>query len=81
MTARPLTARGLRAMLTRSGVDHSQLAITDDPAVWTELETGKRSTSVIVKGPEDIRWQAARALYERGLSCAPYPEYDMWSRR
>ena len=31
----PLTARGLKAMLTRAGVDHYTLTITDDPEVWT----------------------------------------------
>lgn len=68
MTA--LTARGVRAMLTRSGVDHSQLDITADLA-----------GSVIVRGPQDARRQAWLALFDRGLTVAPYPGYDIWSRR
>ena len=82
MTARrPLTARGLKAMLTRAGVDHSALEIHEDPAVWTNVETGQRSTSVVVSGPKEAREAAWDVLFwGRGLGCAPYPEYDMWSR-
>lgn len=79
---KPLTARGVRAMLTRSGVDASQLEIGDDSRVWTDLQTGRSSTSVIIRGPRDARWAAWCVLSGRpGLGCAPYPEYDMWSRR
>jgi hypothetical protein len=77
---RPLTARGLKAILTRAGVGHSALRIRDDPSVWVNVETGERSTSVIVSGPEDARRAASHVLYEKGLANAPYPEYDMWSR-
>lgn len=51
--ARPLSVRGLKAMLTRAGVDHPALEIRDEPAVWTNAETGQRSTSVVVSGPKD----------------------------
>ena len=78
--ARPLTARGLEAILTRAGIDHSALEIRDDPAVWTNVETGERSTSVVVSGPKEPRRQAFHALFDRGLACAPYPERDEWSR-
>jgi hypothetical protein len=81
VSARPLTARGVKMMLARAGVDYSALTVTEDPAVWTDLETGRQSTSVKIEGPEEARWQAALALYSHGLSNAPYPEYDMWSRR
>jgi hypothetical protein len=67
-------------MLTRAGVDHSALEIRDDSAVWTNVETGERSTSVVVSGPKEPRWQASWVLYDKGLSNAPYPEYDMCSR-
>jgi hypothetical protein len=77
----PLTARGVKAILTRAGVDHSGLTITDDPAVWVDLDTGKSSTSVVVSGPEQPRARAFDALFTRGYACAPYPEYDMWSRK
>lgn len=76
-----LTARGVKNMLGRAGVDHSALTITDDPAIWVDLETGRASNSVKIEGSDDDRWAADRALSERGLACAPYPEYDMWCRR
>jgi hypothetical protein len=77
---RPLTARGLKAILTRAGVDHAALEIRDDPAIWTNVETGERGTSVVVSGPEEPRRQASRVLYDRGLACAPYSGRDEWSR-
>jgi hypothetical protein len=81
VTARqPLTARGLKAMLTRAGVDHSALEIRDDYAVWTNVETGQRSTSVVVSGPNEARREAGHVLHDKGLANAPYPECDMWSR-
>jgi hypothetical protein len=77
---RPLTGRGLKAILTRAGVGHSALEVRDDPAVRTNVETGERRRSVVVGGPKDLRWRASAVLYEKGLRNAPYPEYDMWSR-
>jgi hypothetical protein len=77
---RPLTARGLKAILTRAGVDHSALEIRDDPAIWTNVETGERGTSVVVSGPKEPRRQVSRVLYDRGLACAPYSGRDEWSR-
>jgi hypothetical protein len=77
---RDLTVRCVKAMLTKAGVDHCALEIYRDPAVWTNLETGRQKTSVVIKGPKDARWQASHVLYERGLSNAPYPDLDMWSR-
>jgi hypothetical protein len=75
-----LTARGVKMMLTRAGVDYSALTITDDPAVWTNVETGVGHTSVVIAGPKEARSRAAGVLYGKGLGNAPYPEYDMWSR-
>jgi hypothetical protein len=77
----PLTARGVKAMLTRAGIGYSALAITDDPAVWTNVETGARSTSVKIEGPDAARREVFWALFEKGFSTAPYSGYDMWSRR
>jgi hypothetical protein len=76
-----LTARGVKAMLTRAGVDYSALTITDDPAVWVDVETGVGTTSVVVRGPKPQRHQVGAVLYEKGLACAPYSDYDMWSRK
>jgi hypothetical protein len=81
VTTRAITARGVKAMLARSGVDYSALVITDDPAVWTDVETGEQTTSVVIEGPKEARRPAFHALLDRGLSVAPYPERDYWSRR
>ena len=75
-----LTVGAIEAMLTRSGVDCSALEICHDLAVWTNLETGAQRTSIVIKGPKEARRQASHVLYERGLSNAPYPGLDMWSR-
>ena len=66
-TAVRLPVRGVKAILTRAGVDHSELEIY-------------QGTSVVIKGPREARRQASHVLYERGLSNAPYPDLDMWSR-
>lgn len=79
-TAQELTARDVQEILTQAGVDHSALTIVDDPAVWTNIETGKSGTSVRIDGPKDARQQAFHVLFERGLVNAPYPDHDYWSR-
>jgi hypothetical protein len=81
MAERRLTARGVKAMLTRSGVDYSGLEISDDPTAWRDLETGHVSTNVVINGPEEARRAAFHVLFDRGLSVAPYPDRDEWSRR
>jgi hypothetical protein len=68
-------------MLARSGVDYSGLTITDDPVVWRDVETGERSTSVVIEGPKDARLAAFHALFDRGLTVGPYPDKDYWCRR
>jgi hypothetical protein len=81
MTPKPLTARGVKLILSRNGVNHSALTITDDPQMWTDLDTGAKTASVKIEGPKELRRAATRALFDKGLSEAPYPEYDLWSRR
>lgn len=76
----PLTARGVRTMLARSGVDLSALTITDDRTVWYGIETGAPSTSVRIEGPKEARDAATSALWTRGLWQAPYSDRDEWSR-
>lgn len=51
-------------MLTESGVDVSELVISDDPAVWTDIESGERGTSVRVEGPKEARRAASNVLYQ-----------------
>jgi hypothetical protein len=76
-----LTARGVKTMLARAGVDYSELTITDDPAIWTDLDGGNPRTSVVIRGPEEARNRVWHALEDRGLACAPYTDRDEWSRR
>jgi len=77
-----LTAAEVRVMLTGAGVDCSALEIRDDPAVWRDLETGRAHANVVVSGPEGPRREAfAVLLWRYGLSVAPYPDHDEWSRR
>jgi hypothetical protein len=76
-----LTARGVKLMLTRACVDYSGLVIKDDPAVWVDVETGAARTSVVISGPKPKRDEVNAFLFSKGLAHAPYPEYDMWSRR
>ena len=77
---KPLTARGVKTLLTKAAVDYSALTITDDPDVWVNIQTGIGNTSVKIEGPREARKKAWWVLFNRGLSNAPYPEYDMWSR-
>lgn len=65
---RRLTVRAVRVLLTRAGVDHTDLTISG------------RHSWVIVTGPEQARRRAAEVLYNRGLACAPFPDRDEWSR-
>jgi hypothetical protein len=75
-----LTARDVEAMLAEAGVDCSALEIRDDPTVWRDLETGRRSTNVVISGPDGPRGDAFAVLLARGLSVAPYLDHDEWSR-
>jgi len=75
-----LTASEVDAILVLAGVDSSALTISDDPAVWTNIETGENGTSVRIDGPEETRRAATAALWEARLSHAPYPDHDFWSR-
>lgn len=76
-----LTVEDVKGILSGLGVDYSALAIEHDPAVWADLETGRGTTSVVIRGPRELRLRAWDALEAAGLSCAPYPDRDCWSRR
>jgi hypothetical protein len=76
---RRLTARGVKVILSRAGVDYSALTITDDNTLWTDVETGRQGTSVVISGPTEARRRAARVLFDRGFATAPYPDRDEWS--
>lgn len=77
MTARTLTARSVKTMLTRRGIDSSTL-------VLTELAD---SGSVRIDGPEAARKAATSALvlnYDnpvRDMWTAPYVDHDILTRR
>lgn len=86
MSTRQLTARGVKMMLTRSGVDTTGLTITEQQQTVRTVDlhyTGpwRRQNSVTVAGSKDARRPARDALADRGLWCAGYPDHDEWSRR
>jgi hypothetical protein len=76
-----LTARAVRDMLTRAGVRHTALTITDDPEQCWDEETGEEIRRVRVTGPQPVRQEAWVALFRRGLACSPHLAEDYWSRR
>ncbi len=75
-----LTASEVIAILNEAGIDLSQLTISDDHAVWTDVFGGTTGTSVRIDGPKKARKDAGRALYNAGFGNAPYPDRDYWSR-
>lgn len=72
-----LTPRGVRTMLTRRGVDHSELTIT----------ATVNAHEVLIEGPKPARRAATKALalgYENtipGMWTAPYSDHDLLIRR
>lgn len=76
MSARRLTARGVKTMLARRGVDYSALELTE---TVNDFE-------VRIDGPRDARKAATQALVldidgPPGMSLAPYPDHDFLIRR
>lgn len=73
MGAAQLTVRGVRSRLTRAGVDHAPLRITQHGG-YVKVDSDGCD--------DDIRRRAAfQVLFDAGLSCTPYPEYDLWTQR
>lgn len=79
-TKQPLTADEVTTILAEAGVNLSALTISDDPTVWTDIETGASGTSVRIEGPKEARRAATDVLFGLYLSQAPYPDEDFWSR-
>ena len=82
---RGLTARGVKTMLTRSGVATADLAITDQVETVQRIDVDYvgpwvTRNSVIITGEREARRPASGALFERGFACAPYPDHDFWTR-
>lgn len=75
----PVTAAQIRAVLSRAGVDHTQLTITDTGETWRDVETDAPSHPVRVTGPEPLRHTAHGVLLDCGLTVAPYPDHEDWS--
>ena len=78
-TGPPLTAALLQQALDRAGVDHTQLDITNRPAVWGDVDAGTVRGSVHIAGPKPIRRAARDVLLDLGLSLAPCGDHDEWS--
>lgn len=65
---RKLTVRGVKAMLTREGIDYTGLEFRED------------DNRVLISGDDSVRRRVRNALLDSGLTLAPYPDCDWWSR-
>ncbi|MGH3903621.1 MAG: hypothetical protein ACRDTE_05435 [Pseudonocardiaceae bacterium] len=74
-----LSVRSVRAVLSCARVDISGLTITADDQVWTDVESGRQHTSVVISGAKQARRLVRDVLFERGLRCALYSDRDEWS--
>lgn len=86
MSRRSLTARGVKQMLTRRGIDWRNLSITEQTTTARRIDIGyigpwETFTEVKIAGPRSIRNPACFALFCAGLSEAGYPEYSLFSRK
>lgn len=80
-----LTIRAVKSMLTRTGVDYSELSFEriDRSATHTGgTYEGQYVEKIDIKisGPKSLRQQAGSALFEQGLECATFPDCDYYSR-
>ena len=46
-----------------------------------KLTLAQHNDYVRITGPEHDRERAWHILMDQGLSCAPYPDHDDWTRR
>ncbi len=82
---RHLTARSVKSMLSRAGINYDGLEVerTDRSATHTGgAYKGQyvEKFDVRVSGGPDARREARHVLSERGLELAPFPTHDDWSR-
>jgi hypothetical protein len=86
MIDRSLTILGVKRLLTRAGIDYSQLTITQSRVTASYLGDGLRFgpwetyTEVRLDGPRELRREAENALFYAGYSSAPFPDYSLWSK-
>lgn len=85
MRIRHLSISGVKAMLTRRGVDHSHLEFQriDRSTIHTAGEYNGQFVEVIdirITGDRQARNHARQALGDAGLELSPMPEYDDWTR-
>lgn len=85
MIRKTLTVPTVKSLLTRAGIDHSQLTIThidttSTHSAGTHLGQYVESSNVRISGDPSTRRQARAALSDHGLCVAPLPQYDDWSR-
>lgn len=74
-----LSARDVKRLLTRGGFKRRGLTFTEN-TVTLAHDGGRQITEVEIRGPEELRSEAFLVLLDAGLSCAPYPERDLWQR-
>lgn len=83
MAGKSLTARSVKVLLARAGVDWRGLIISEQRTTSRDAWNGgpwETYTEVRIAGPKELRRDAEDALYLARLSCAGYPEYSLWSR-
>lgn len=80
---RSLSARGVKRMLTRAGVDWRALTITEQRITSRDAWNGgpwETYTEVRVGGPRLLLNTVWWALSKPGMSCASYPDHQLWSK-
>lgn len=72
-------------MLTRAGVDYSGLSFEDIDR--SAIHTGGtyegqyvEKIDIKISGPKALRQHVGSTLFEQGLECAPFPNWDYYSR-
>jgi len=79
-----ITVRGVKQRLSRAGIDHSALTITEEVVRYRQVDfnyTGpwQNKTMVTITGPKPVRRAASDVLYDAGFANAPYPDHDEWA--
>lgn len=80
-----LTIRGVKAMLTRAGIDTHALSFTrhdrsGQHASGLYERRYVEKVDIEVTGPKTVRSDVRAELFDRGLECAPYADRDFFSR-
>lgn len=83
MSGQSLSARSVKQMLTRAGVDWRGLTITEEQTTARDAWNGgpwETYTQVRIEGPKLLQNTAWWVLFGKGLAHTGYPEYSLWSK-